>query len=112
MMNGWPEAARLSRVIGNVIMELAAAVTGKHLGVAAFGEMVALLWAEGKPDAAIRLEQLWNELGRTHSFHLHCAYPLDFFPQEPDRQAVRQICPDHSQVIPAEPHPPFASEAA
>ncbi len=110
MMNGWPDAARFSRVIGNVITQLAAAVPGKHLGVAAFGEMVALLWAEGKPDAAIRLEQLWNELGRTHSFHLHCAYLLDFFPQEPDRQAVRQICAEHSQVIPAESYTHLVSE--
>ena len=28
----------------------------------AFGEMVALLWAEGNHAAAIRLEELWNDL--------------------------------------------------
>src|SRR5260370_7679084 len=105
MMNGWPDAGGFWREIWNGITQRAGAVPGKHLGVAAFGEMVSLLWAEGKPDAAIRLEQLWNELGRTHSFHLHCAYPLDFFPQEPDRQAVRQICAEHSQVMPAESYP-------
>jgi PAS domain S-box-containing protein len=110
MMNGWPDAARFSCVIGNVITQLAAAVPGKHLEVAAFGEMVALLWAEGRPDAAIRLEQLWNELGRTHSFRLHCAYPLDFFPREPDREAVRRICEEHSQVIPAESYTRMVSE--
>lgn len=110
MMNGWPDAVRFSRVIGNVITQLATAVPGKHLGVAAFGEMVVLLWAEGKPDAAIRLEQLWNELGRTHSFHLHCAYPLNFFSQERDRETIRRICAEHSQAIPAESYTHLVSE--
>ena len=32
-----------------------------HAGVAAFGEMVAVLLAEGKREAAIQLEQLWTE---------------------------------------------------
>jgi len=38
-----------------------------------FGEMIALLWADKKFEAAIRLEQLWNELSKTHFFDLRCA---------------------------------------
>ena len=34
----------------------------------AFGEMVALLWADGNRDGAIRLEELWNELRKGHHF--------------------------------------------
>src|SRR5690348_3874942 len=51
--------------------------SGKHLR--AFGEMVALLWAEGNRDGAIRLEQLWNEFGKENSFALFCAYPMSGF---------------------------------
>jgi two-component system sensor histidine kinase VicK len=97
-VNGWPNAALFSRVMGDIIRRLALAAGGDHR-IVAFGEMVALLWAEGKPDAAIRLEQLWNELGQTHSFHLLCAYPLNFFK---DEEPLRKICAEHSQFIPAE----------
>ena len=41
----------------------------------AFGEMVALLAADGMADAAVRLEELWNRLAATHHFSLLCAYP-------------------------------------
>jgi hypothetical protein len=38
--------------------------------------MVALLWDAGQSDAALRLEQLWNQIAQSHSFSLVCAYPL------------------------------------
>jgi len=44
--------------------------------VRAFGEMVALLWSDGNQAAAIRLEELWNELAETHSFASSAAYPI------------------------------------
>jgi hypothetical protein len=30
--------------------------------VVAFGEMVSLLWSKGRHDAALHLEELWNDL--------------------------------------------------
>src|SRR5262249_4642537 len=50
MVDGLPDGERFSRVIGSVIAQLAAAAQpeDEHPRVAAFGEMVALLWAEGK----------------------------------------------------------------
>ena len=47
--------------------------------VVVLGEMVAVLWAQQKYDAAIRLEELWNELALTCSFYLCCAYPANAF---------------------------------
>ncbi|MDP9275804.1 MAG: MEDS domain-containing protein [Chloroflexota bacterium] len=44
-----------------------------------FGEMVALLWAEGDRNGALVLEELWNDLTRRLSFPLLCAYPASFF---------------------------------
>ena len=43
---------------------------------------MALLWAEGKSEAAIELEKLWNELAKTYSFSLHCAYPIQGFSRQ------------------------------
>src|SRR5262249_38374277 len=69
MVDGRPDGSRFSRIIGSVIAQLAEAAQPEleHPRVAAFGEMVALLWEEGKRDAAIRVEQLWNELAQKHS---------------------------------------------
>ena len=47
--------------------------------VVVLGEMVAVLWAQKKYEAAIRLEDLWNELALTSSFCLCCAYPANAF---------------------------------
>lgn len=102
MVKGWPDAERFSLLVGNIMVQLTAASQGEHRRVAAFGEMVALLWADGKPDAAIRLEQLWNDLSQTHAFQLHCAYPIRFFTQEQDGGLVQKICSEHSHVVPTE----------
>ena len=71
MVDGWPDEVRFTEVIGSVIQRVTSAVKAAQPRVAAFGEMVALLWADGKSEAAIRLEQLWNDLARKHSFYLH-----------------------------------------
>jgi signal transduction histidine kinase len=67
-----------------------------------YGEMVALLWAEGNYEAAIQLEEVWNELQHRHSFALFCAYPLDGFAGEVPGRGLADVCTAHSRVIPAE----------
>src|SRR2546425_5008851 len=84
MVDGRPNAARFADRIGHVIGQAAAAATGERARVAAFGEMVAPLWAAGQSEAALELERLWNDLARTHTFDLHCAYPIGLFPQAAD----------------------------
>jgi hypothetical protein len=71
----------------------------KHKGVVLFGEMVALLCAAGRMNAAIELEQLWNELAQTHSFRLRCAYPMT---EELKGEPYAAICAEHSAVLSAE----------
>lgn len=102
MVGESPDATRLAEVVGSVIARVTGAAEGEPHPVAAFGEMVALLWAQGKYDAAIRLEQLWNDLARTHSFSLRCAYPMSKFCREQDGDFLLQICAEHSNVIPGE----------
>src|ERR1700689_2223958 len=70
MRDGWPNQELFVEVVGGVVGKALAGAAGASPRVAVFGEMVALLWAEGKADAAIRLEQLWNQLGHTKSFSL------------------------------------------
>ena len=97
MVDGMPSAQRFADVLGGII-----ASTKQGRRVRIFGEMVALLWAEGKHAAAIRLEELWNELQQTHSFRLCCAYPVRAFGREAMAQPLIKVCSEHSGVIPAE----------
>jgi CheY-like chemotaxis protein len=68
----------------------------------AFGEMVALLWADGNRQAAIELEQLWNKLASEHHFALLCAYPLTGFHGNGSGDGIQDVCSCHSRVLPAE----------
>ena len=66
--------------------------------VRAYGEMVDVLWRGGNSDAAIRLEEMWNDLQKGRSFVLLCAYVMASFYDEPG--GVQQICGTHSHVVP------------
>jgi PAS domain S-box-containing protein len=99
LVDGWPDERLFADVMGNVIRQ-AAQDGSRH--VCAFGEMVALLWAQGKHEAAIRLEELWNDLAQTQSFSLLCAYPMKGFDDEGHASPFSQICKAHSHVRSAE----------
>lgn len=99
MVDDWPDEKRFLEVVGAVI----ARAGGPHPCVRAFGEMVALLWAAGQPRAAIRLEQLWNNLGRMYFFSLFCAYPSRHFADGRDTGGQQDICSAHTHVVPEGP---------
>ena len=91
-----------AEIMGNTIARAREAAEGDDPGIFAFGEMVALLCAEGKSGAAIRLEHLWNDLAGTHAFSLCCAYPMRSFDREEHGELFLKICAEHSGVIPGE----------
>jgi hypothetical protein len=70
----------------------------------AYGEMVDLLWRDGNPRAAIRVEELWNQLAKEQPFSLLCAYVMANFDGEGERDAFEEVCGVHSYVLPAETH--------
>src|SRR5204862_7052846 len=70
--------------------------------VPASGGMVALLCADRRPEAAIRLEELWNDPAKTLSFSLLCAYPLAAFRGQAHGATLLRICGAHSRAFPAE----------
>ena len=98
MVDGEPEPERFVDVVGTLVAR--AAESGRP--VRAFGEMVALLAAEGEHAAAIRLEALWNGLQRVHTFSLFCAYPMNVLDGEAFTTLFGDVCTEHARVIPAE----------
>jgi signal transduction histidine kinase len=82
------------------LSEYARAAEGRRR-VRIFGEMVALLALEGNHAAAVRLEELWNDLQQTHAYALFCAFPLECLAGEEHAAVLGYVCAAHARVIPA-----------
>jgi len=98
MVNDMPDPVRFFGGIGGFIEAAAKAAKSEQPRVVVFGEAVALLQAEGKVDAAIRFEQLGNDLVKTHEVDILCAYPLSSFHDDKDEHDFQCICAEHSAV--------------
>lgn len=97
MRGGMPDWTSFHRAVGGEIAELRL----RHPSVRAYGEMVDILWQGGERDAAIRLEEHWNELARLQTFSLFCAYRMDPLDAELYGGALQRVCGVHSHLIPA-----------
>jgi len=98
MVNDMPDSARFFAVAGGLIEAAAKAARQPHHGVVVCGEGTSVLWAEGKADAAICVEQLWDEVGKTLGVDILCGYALGSFHGEEDERAFQSICAEHSAV--------------
>jgi anti-sigma regulatory factor (Ser/Thr protein kinase) len=64
-----------------------------------YGEMVALLCADGNIAGAMEVEAMWNDLAATRNFSLLCGYPTSML----DSAALEQVagvCESHTHVVP------------
>jgi len=108
MRNGMPDWPLFEREIGGAIAEM----QPRFPAVRAYGEMVDILWQDGQREAAIRLEEYWNDLGRLQSFSLFCAYYLDNLNPSSYGGALECVCRVHTQFIPAEDYARFDEAVA
>jgi hypothetical protein len=94
MIRGWPDDTLFQQEVSNILSR-----AGKNdRKVRAFGEMVALLWADGLNGATVRLEHLWHQLCNSESFSLLCAYPRSGLTQNAG-ESIREILNTHSQIL-------------
>lgn len=100
---GEPDPAKFAEFFGGLVDRLHFASHRRQGRVVIFGELVALLIAQGRPAAAVALERLWNGLSQTHAFALRCAYPADSLSRE-HGHTLAEICAEHSLVVPSD-HP-------
>jgi len=94
VIDGWPDEYLFIEVVSDIIHR--AGKGGRR--VRAFGEMVAVLWAQGHHTSTVRLEHLWNRLCQQRPFPVFCAYPKSGFSQCAG-ESIRAICATHSQII-------------
>lgn len=99
MVNGLPDPVRFFEV-ARTLIETArkASKGGPGCHLAACGECAPLLWMDGKVDAAIRLEHLWDQVAKTFGLHILCGYASASFENEADNPAYQSICAEHSAV--------------
>jgi hypothetical protein len=107
-IDGRPDQQLFRRVIGDMLRKVAP--RGERRRISAFGEMVALLWADGKVEYALELEEMWNEMANEHSFCLCCAYPMSGFGNRHVAPFMK-ICAQHSHVFTAQTQMPPLAEA-
>ncbi len=81
-IDGSISPTRFGDIVGSLVRQARGESSARQVRV--FGEMVALLWAEGDRNGALVLEELWNDLTRRMSFPLLCAYPASFFSTDAD----------------------------
>lgn len=99
MVDQMPDAERFQRSVGGLLSEAKRRAISKDQGLTVFGEMVAVLWSEGKRDAALSLERMWNDALNSTAFHLHCAYPRSIFNTKSGDSEMESICHSHSHVL-------------
>ncbi|HEX2120042.1 MAG TPA: ATP-binding protein, partial [Thermoanaerobaculia bacterium] len=109
MCGAMPDVQQFRTTVGGVIA--AASRNSNAARVRAYGEMVHLLWRDGNPEGAIRLEELWNELAALHTFALLCAYPMGNFYKESDAPLFARVCRTHGLVVPTERYTEAPNEA-
>jgi DNA-binding NarL/FixJ family response regulator len=98
MVNDLPDPVRFFNMAGNLIAAAAKAAKGDHPRVALCGECEPPLWTLGNGEAAIRMEQLWNEIAKAYDVDILCAYPLGSFHGEQSSRIFQRICSEHSAV--------------
>ena len=104
MIGDRPDPELFEKNVGVIVRQ---AVEGRTGTIArAYGEMVDVLWKDGRHDAALALEILWNQLIVRHAFALLCGYSMGNFYKQPRQLAV--VRSHHTHVVGRDNVVPFA----
>ena len=97
MRNHSPDAEQFRIIMGEVISQ--ASRGRENCTVRLYGQMMAILWENGRHDAAVSLEMLWNELATATTVSVKCGYALGQFYKQVDFQ---RICNQHTHLVSAD----------
>ncbi len=90
MVSDLPDPVRFFGVASDLFTTAARATVGGRVAIC--GECGSILWAQGKADAAIQVEQLCNQLARRYDIDILCGFSLTDFSREEDKQIFQKIC--------------------
>ena len=92
------DLARFLSLAGDLIEAASTVLGANHPRLALCGERAGRLWAEGQTDAALQLEQLCNDIGRSIKADILCVYPVGDISGKEAEMAFERICAEHSAV--------------
>ena len=98
MVKDKPDPVRFQKAVSNLFYA-AKGEKGEDRRVAACGETAPTAWAEGKAEAAVQIEHLWDEMSRLHDVDTLCGYVLNEFQLEQQGHIYDRICAEHSTVL-------------
>ena len=106
MIGDQPDAELFEKNVGVIIRQAIEGCTRPGTVVRAYGEMVDVLWKEGRTEAALVVEILWNKLIVGHAFALLCGYSMGNFYKQPKQLAL--VRSHHTHVVGVDNVVPFA----
>jgi DNA-binding NarL/FixJ family response regulator len=95
-VNDMPDPVRCRKVIGDLVMEAAKGVKGKHGQVKVCGEIAPIMLSKGNAEGAIKLEHLWDEITKGYGVHTLCGYLSSSFSDKESSPIFERICAKHS----------------
>jgi DNA-binding NarL/FixJ family response regulator len=98
MGNDLPDPVRFRKIVGDLLAGVAKGVKSSDPRIAACGECAPTLWAQGKAEAAVQLEHLWDEIARSGNINILCGYVLNSFQRNQESNVYERICAEHSAV--------------
>jgi DNA-binding NarL/FixJ family response regulator len=99
MVNGRLDPVLFQNVTGDLIASAAKVVKGDTSLIAACGECAPTLLKQGRVDAAIQLEHLWNEVSKACGMDILCGYDVKDFQTEQENHVRDRVCAEHSAVL-------------
>jgi DNA-binding NarL/FixJ family response regulator len=99
MVNDSPDPGRFMALVRDLLSCAAKATRKERPLVAICGECTSTLWAQGKADAALKIEQLCSQLTKQcYEVDILCGFPLSYFSNKEDSEIFRQMCAEHSSA--------------
>jgi PAS domain S-box-containing protein len=105
VVDGRPDPARFEAFVAQPLRALAGR-SGRPVRV--YGEIVDVLWRDGRRAAALALEEMWNALQTRERFSLLCAYLMNSFLRH---SGIPEVCAVHGHVHAPEGSSPTISIA-
>ena len=97
IVDDWPDASLLSKTVGDLIRKAAKGATGERRRVVTCGECAPILWEQGKVEAAIQLEHIWNQVTREHGADTLCVYR--WTQVSSSHGHFKELCAEHTAVF-------------
>jgi hypothetical protein len=106
MIGDAPDPELFEETVGLIVQQM---LDGRgRIVVRAYGEMVDVLWKQGRTESAIKLEILWNKLALKYRFALLCGYAMGNFYKQ--AKQLDDICAQHTHVTGPDNVIPFDSK--